>query len=464
MAASLTQTRGTLRPMLRLAAPVLAEQFLLMLVGLSDTLLTGHYLEKPHLAAMNLMAYALWMIYGLFSVVGIGATALVARFVGGARLGAARRVTNQALVIGGVLAAGVTAGAALVCPRIGSLMQLEGAAAALAAQYLRYIVPVIPLIMCQTIGIACLRGAGDMVSGLIVMAILNAINVAVSWLLVLGPGPVPRLGWDGIAIGTMCGHIVGGLLVLLLLRCGRAGLRLRRRWMKPQPELMRRVLRVGFPGGLDTLLIIACHLWFVAVINQLGDLAAAAHGVAMRIESIAFLSGAAFQVAATTLAGQFLGAGEPRRAGRSVLMAVLVGGGVMSAAGVVFFTCAEPLAALFVRAGQMDVARQAAPLLQTVALGMPALALTMILSGALRGAGDTRWPLGINLVGFLAVRIPGAYWLAFEQLAVRPCGSTLAGWGFGVVGAWYAMVIDLHVRAALVGYRFLHGGWKRVKV
>ncbi len=450
--------------MLRLAAPVLAEQFLLMLVGFSDTLLTGHYLEKPHLAAMNLMAYALWLTYGLFSIVAIGATAMVARFVGASRLGAARRVTNQALVMGGMLAAGVTLGAALVCPRIGTLMQLEGPAAGLASQYLWYVVPVIPLIMCQTIGIACLRGAGDMVSGLIVMAILNAINVGVSWLLVLGPGPLPKLGWEGIAIGTMCGHAVGGCLVLLLLRCGRAGLRLHRRWMKPQPGLMRRMLRVGFPGGLDILSIIACHLWFVSVINQLGDLAAGAHGIAIRIESIAFLSGAAFQVSATTLAGQYLGAEDPRRAGRSVLMALVVGGGLMSAAGVVFFTCAEPLAGLFVRPGQMDVALQAAPLLRIVAMGMPALALTMILSGALRGAGDTRWPLGINLLGFLAVRIPGAYWLAFEQLVVPLGGGTLAGWGLGVVGAWYAMVADLYVRAALVGYRFLHGGWKRVKV
>jgi len=410
------------------------------------------------------MAYVLWMIYGLFGVVAIGSTAMVARFVGAGRLGSARRVTNQSLLMGALLAAGVTAAMALSCGRIGSLMQLEGRAAVLASQYLRYIVPVIPLIMCQTIGIACLRGAGDMVSGLIVMAILNAVNVGVSWLLVLGLGPVPRLGWEGIAVGTMCGHLVGGGLVLLLLWCGRAGLRLHPRWMKPHADLMRRILRVGIPGGMDTLSIIACHLWFVAVINQLGELAAAAHGIAIRIESIAFLSGAAFQVAATTLAGQFLGADDPRRAGRSVLMALLVGGGMMSAAGVIFFTCAEPLAGLFVRSGQLDVARQAAPLLRTVAVGMPALALTMILSGALRGAGDTRWPLGINLVGFLVVRIPGAYWLAFEQLLVPGAGGTLAGWGLGVVGAWYAMVIDLHVRAALVGYRFLHGGWKRVKV
>jgi hypothetical protein len=101
----------------------------------------------------------------------------------------------------------------------------------------------------------------------------------------------------------------------------------------PDRDLIRRLLRVGVPGGMDTLLIIFCHLWFVSVINRLGDLAAAAHGVAIRIESLAFLSGIAFQVAATTMAGQYLGARDHHRAGWSVLLACLVGGGVMATAG-----------------------------------------------------------------------------------------------------------------------------------
>jgi putative MATE family efflux protein len=435
-----------------------------MLVGFSDTLLTGHYLGTSHLAAMNLMAYVLWLTYGLFSVVAIGATAMVARFVGAADYRVAGRTVHQAFLIGAVVAAAATLPGLLLADRVGEALQLRGQAAELAGQYLGYVVPVLPLIMIQTVGIACLRGAGDMVTGLVVMAIINMVNVGVSWLLVLGPGPVPRLGWEGLAIGTMCGYLTGGLLVLVVFLRGRAGLRLRLGQMLPDLDLWRRLLRIGLPGGADILAIIACQMWFVAVINRLGDTAAAAHGVAIRIESLGFLSGTAFQVAATTLAGQYLGARDHRKAGRSVLTALAVGGAVMSLAGAMFFVAAQPLAQMFVRADQYDVARTAAPLLQTVALAMPALALTMILSGALRGAGDTGWPLGINLVGFLAVRIPLAYWLAFGQLDLGGAGWTLLGWNLGVVGAWYAMVTDLHVRAALVLYRFLQGGWKRIEI
>lgn len=450
--------------MLRLAAPVLLEQILAVLVWLSDRVLTGHYLETSHLAAITLMAYLLWLVYGLFSVVAIGATALVARFVGGGQRRLARHAANQAFLVGGIATLAVVALAAVFGPRAILLLQLEGESAELAGIYLRYMLPAIPLMMVDAVGIACLRAAGDMVPGLVIMAIVNVVNISVSWALVLGLGPLPACGWHGIAIGTLTGFVVGGLLVLLLFLRGRAGLRLRLRLLRPHPDLIRRLLRIGLPGGADMLSVIGCQLWFVAIINQLGDVATAAHGVAISIESMAFLPGVAFQTAAATLAGQFLGAGDPRRASRVAWLAFLVGGGLMMGVGAVLFTQADLLASLFVKAQHADVSRAAAPLLRVIALAMPALALTMILNGALRGAGDTRWPLAFSLTGLLGVRIPTTYWLAFPAVVVMLTGTTLDGFGLGVLGAWYAMAADLHVRAALVLGRFLHGGWKHTKV
>ncbi|MCP3974187.1 MAG: MATE family efflux transporter [bacterium] len=450
--------------MLRLATPVLIEQLLAIMVWFSDRLLVGHYLETRHQAAITLMAYVLWMMHGMFSLVGIGATAMVARFVGAGDSRTAARVTNQALLLGAILAAVVTLLGALLGDRLVLILQLKGEAAELATVYLNYMLWVVPLIMVEAVGIACLRGAGDMVAGLAVMTVVNLVNVAVSWTLVLGAGPMPCLGWDGVAIGTMCGHGVGGVLLLVLLARGRRGLLVRWPWLRPNRDLIRRLMWTGVPGGLDMLSIIGCQLCFVSVINRLGNLSAAAHGVAICVESLIFLPGVAFQMAATTLAGQYLGAGDYRKAGRSVMMACLVGGGVMVTAGALVYVWAHPLAQLFVRPEEAEVARLAAPLLRTVSVAIPALALTMILSGALRGAGDTRWPLVFSLVGLLGVRIPMANWLAFAQITIPGIGLTVAGWNLGVLGAWYAMVIDLCVRAALIVYRFSHGGWKRVKV
>ena len=95
---------------------------------------------------------------------------------------------------------------------------------------------------------------------------------------------------------------------------------------------------------------------------------------------------------------------------------------------------------------------------------MPALAVTMILGGALRGAGDTRLPLAITLIGFLGIRIPLAYFLTQGYLGLPSWDFSLTGFQLGVQGAWYAMVIDIMTRSVLVLLRFLQGGWARVEV
>jgi len=440
---------GVLRPVLRLAVPVIFEQLLAMLVGFSDTLLTGWYLTLDHLAAVNLMVYLTWILTSMFVVVTIGATALVARSVGAVDGDAARRVANQAFLLGAVISAPVTV-LGYVCGRgLIALLQLDGTPGALALQYWDILIPALPAMMFIAVGSACLRGAGDTVAGFVIMGLVNLANIALSWSLMRGWGPMPELGWRGIAWGTSLSYQLGGLLMLCLLLRGRAGLRLRA--ASPDIELLRRILRIGVPGGADVAAVLICQMWYLAIVNQLGALAAAAHGVAIRIEALAYLPGLAFQVAATTLAGQFLGAKDLRRANQSVLTACLACLLVMLTAGAAFYFGAEGLANLFLGNEQADVARQAAPLLRTIALGMPALALLTVFTGALRGAGDTRWALLFTLIGFLAVRIPLTY--------------ALTDWiNWGVEGAWYAMVADLYVRAALITYRFRHGGWTRVEV
>ncbi len=452
------ESQGVLRPMLRLALPVLGEQFLATLVMYSDTILAGHYLDEAALAAMALLAYFMWLLTGLFAFVAIGSLAMTARFVGGRDLEMARRVTNQSLTAGLVLS-GLIAGGLLVflTPAI-ELLNAEPHVAALTGRYMYIVLPALPLVMLTQVGPACLRGAGDTVSGMLAMSVVNVVNVTIGWGLIcpafaswrhdLG---LPEVGFAGLAIGSAVGYAAGGLLMLVLLLRGRAGLRIVPRLLRPDWGLLRRILRIGVPGGCDILMAVGCQLWFVSIIFHLGSTAAAAHGVAVRIESLGYLPGAAFQVAAATMAGQFLGARDPRRARHAVFVTCLVGGGVLTAAGALFFFGGEPLVRIFVSEQQTEVIALAAALLKIVAFAMPPFAVLTVLLGALRGSGDTRVTMYITAVGFLVVRIPLAYALT-------------RWWPLGVHGAWYAMLADLSVRGVLVYARFRHGGWQRVAV
>ena len=451
--------------MLRLSLPVLAEQLLNMLVGFADTWLAGNLLVgEQYLAAMTLNAYLLWLLGSLVSVVSIGTTALTARFIGAGNRAVASHAMNQSLVLGVAFGTALVLLGYLWADNLVYAIGLEADAAPLAIQYIYILLPAIPIFMLEQIAFAALRGAGDTVTGLAVMTVVNVINVLVSAGLVVGWGPLPALGWSGVAIGTATAYVAGGAIVLLLLMRGRAGLRIERRLLLPDWGMMRRLLRVGVPAGCDSAAVNLCQLWFLSIISQMGNLAAAAHGVAIRVEALAYLPGTAFQVAAATLAGQHLGARDERRAVRSVVMACLAGTIVMTCAGVAFYFLGEELAGLFVSSAQEEVAVGAAPLLQIIAVAMPPFALLMVLSGALRGAGDTRWPLLVTFVGYLGVRIPLAYWLAWETFFVPGTQLEVQGLGLGVRGAWFAMAADLTVRGVLIVGRFFHGGWKRIEV
>lgn len=451
--------------MLRLAMPVFAEESLNLLVVYTDWWLAGHFLTgAAPKAAMGLAAYFMWLIPGLFATVAIGATAMVARMVGARDHQRTEHAANQALLIGLVFAAGVTLAAAFGTESFVHLMQLEGEAANLASRYCLLITPVIPAIMVEQVGAACLRGAGDTMTGFLIKAIVNVVNVLVGSSLVIGWSPFPRLGWDGLAIGAACGHGVGGLVLLMVLLRGRAGLRISIRAMRPDAALIQRLFRIGLPGGFDVCTVIGCHLIYFSIIGSLGTAQIAAHGLGVQIEALAYLPGTAFQVAASTLAGQWLGAGDSRRAQRSVVATCVAGTTFMTAAGVVFFFAGGALATFFTGDSQDETAQLTTRLLRIVAFSMPSLALNMILTGALRGAGDTRWPLVVTVLGLLGIRLPGACLLAWEVVRIPGTHLELTGLGWLVEGAWMAMVADLIVRSLLVTWRFWQGGWKRVRV
>ncbi len=440
----------------RLAWPVLVEQALLYLVGLSDTILTGRYLLEEHLAAVTVSTYLLWFLGSLPAIVSVGATALVARLTGSGDRAEANRICQQAVGIALILGLATALGGELVAPGLVRALNLEGGAAAAATMFLRTILLATPLLAATAAGVACLRGVGDTRTGMWVMIGVNLVNAALAWTLVRGLGPIPSLGFRGIAIGTTVGEAVGGLAVLAILGRGRSGLKLSWLGMKPGRRRAWRIARISLPSAGESLTNTFCQLWFFGLINRLGATATAAHGVAIRCEALAFLTVAAFSVAASTLTGQYLGAGRPDLAARAARVAWAIAVAVLSAVGVLLYFEGAAMFGLFLGGKQPGVTAEGVPVLRIVAFALPFLATLAVLNGALRGAGDTRWPWAFVLIGYLGVRMPLTYWLTYPE------GS--GGLGLGLRGAWLAMLADLAIRGVLVAARFLQGGWKRLEV
>ena len=325
--------RPTWALVLRLAWPTLLQQLLVFAVNLFDGLLAGRFQNVGQAeqiatqAAQTTANYLAWFLSSCTILVSVGATALVARLLGAGDRRGAGHAANQSILLAAVL--GLGGGAALLAglPYLLEALQLRGDEAVYAAAFLRPLFVLLTLQVVESAGVACLLGAGDTLTGMVVLGGVAVVNVPLTWLFFHGLGPVPAWGFAGIGLGTAVAHALGGAAVLAVLVRGRVGLRLRAGLLWPNGDLIKRLLWVSLPAGFDSLSVTLGHLWFLAIVNHaLGEADQAAHGIAIRWEALGFLSGAAFGAAAMALVGQNLGAGQPGRAAQQRLDGVGAGG------------------------------------------------------------------------------------------------------------------------------------------
>ena len=441
-------TRRIRRQVLGLALPAIGEQVLMMTVGLVDTYLVGH-LGASALAAVGLANQVLLLAMTLATALATGTTALVARQVGAGDWAGARTSTQQSILLGALVGGVLTLPLVFLAQPALAFFGPSLDVRAMGASYLR--VASLPFIMQAILflGNAALRGAGDTRTPLYVMALVNGLNIVISYLLIHGAGPVPAMGVLGSAVGAAVARGVGGVVILALLVRGRGRLRFQRNAWRFHPETVRRILRVGVPAGGEQLLMRGGQAAFTRVVSGLGTAAFAAHQIAIQGQSLSFMPGFGFSVAATTLVGQSLGAGRPDEARASVRESLRMAIAFMSVMGLVLVALAPQVTGLFVDDPQ--VIALGAQCNRILGLGQPILACMMVLPGALRGAGDTRFTLIVTTLTIWLVRLPMAIVLA----------TTLA---IGLPGVWYALLTEMALRVALFWGRFRSGKWTTIRV
>lgn len=447
------------RVMLALVWPVLAEQFLNTLVGLVDTYLAGNLPEESRVAAtaaVGLAAYVGWLVTMLFALVGTGATALIARSYGAGERAQGNHIANQAVMLVLLIGAGATLALWAAAPHFAAGLHMQGAADVMTVRYLRIDAWGYLIWSISQVGAAALRGAGDMRTSLKVLSLVNILNVIASPALVHGWGPAPQLGVDGIVVGTLIARVCGGLLMLFVLLRGRFGIRLHARLLWPHWAPIRRIMRIGIPAAADGAILWGGHFLFLVIVGMLGradasggNPAFAAHIVVIRILAFTYLPASAWATACATMIGQALGAGEPARARRCGHEGVVQCGLLTALVGLAFVLFASTLCGLLNKDPQ--VIALAAPVLMLSGAFQPLLSTNIVYQGALRGAGDTVFPMIFSIVGLVGIRVPGGYLL----------GVMLGG---GLFGAWIAVCIDIVVRSTMSFTRFTRGRWTALRI
>jgi MATE family multidrug resistance protein len=426
------------RDVLNLALPAMGEQLLSMMVGIVDTFLVGHLGAAP-LAAVGLANQWVFMATMLFGAIATGSTALIARFIGAREPDRANEVLRQSILLGALIGIIATALGLSLAGQAVALLGAEADVIGLGSSYLRVVSSIFLFSTLMFIGNASLRGAGDTRTPLLVMLVVNGLNIVVAWTAINGPFGLPQLGVVGSALGAATGRLVGGLLVIGILLRGRANIQLRLANLRPDWALIRRILRVGLPSGLEQLLFRTGQMVFARILAELGTVAYAANQVAMNGWSLSFMPGFGFALAAE----------DPEGAQHRGYTAYRMGAALMGTVGLAFLLFPAQIVGFFTNDPQV-IAFGTLPL-RMVGLIQPLLAASMVYAGGLRGAGDTRWPMIVTGGSIWLVRLPLAYLFAL-----------VLDWG--LPGAWTALAVDLSLRGLLNFLRFRGGRWKTVKV
>lgn len=445
--------------MLRLAWPALCENLLSTLVQFVDTAMVGA-LGAAATAAVGVNASPMWLMNGLVSAIGVGGTALVARQTGAGDHEGAEATCRQVFQGILVLSALICAAAMVLAQWLPAWMQADPSLHADATAYLRIVAAAfVPHFTGMALG-AVMRGAGNTRTPMQVAAGANLLNVVGNFLLIFPTRTLTvfgvsfpmwgaGLGVRGAAISTAVSTALAGLVMVYMICRPSSRVVLRLRKLRLDMPILRRILNVGFPAALERLTLNVGQIFFVGLVSSLGTAQLAAHHLSLNVESLSYMPGFAFGVAATTLIGQSLGAQDPQRAMARGALCIRAGVVVMSGIGVLLFAFAPWLIAML--SPDEEVRAIGTVLIRICAFEQPFMAMSMIGAGALRGAGDTRVPFYVSLAGMWGVRLILA-WL----LAIR--------FGLGVNGAWYAMVTDLCVRGVLMYVRFARGKWKTASV
>ena len=444
------------KDILMIAWPAFLELTLTQITGMADQIMVGRLPGETGvqaLSAVGLSSQPKFLLMTMMMALNVGATAMVARYRGRNDRVKANQVFRQAVLLNMCLSilmmiAGV-AGTVPLLKLIGG-SGISEATYAYGAQYFRIQMwGFVPLCLTFTFT-AVLRGTGETRLPLIYNTMANVVNLFFNYLLIYGKFGFPRMEVVGASLATVIGQTCAFIFALAIVLDKKRYLYLNlKEKIRFEADILKDVIKIGFPSMIEQLFMRAGILLFTRTVTGLGDVAFATHNVCMNIQSLSFMTGQAFSNSATTLMGQSLGKKRVDMADTYTRHTKMVGTIVACILAVFFMVFGENVVALY--NDTPEVIEIGGKILFFVAFMQPFQSSQFITAGALRGAGDTRYPAIVIAITVLGVRATFAYILV-----------TLLD--FGLWGAWIALVCDQLLRSLLIQVHYQTGKWRFIRL
>lgn len=391
---------GSIRKSITLfALPIFFGNLFQQLYNTADSLIVGNFLGSNALAAVSSSSSLIFMLIGFLSGVSIGAGVVIARYFGAKDYDHMRLAIHTTVAFG--LAAGVvmTLVGMLLSPQILLWMATPQNVMGDSVLYLRlYFAGSLGFVL-YNVSVGILQAVGDSRHPLYYLIISSLINIVLD-LVFIG---LFHMGVEGAAIATVISQVVSAVLCLIQLVRTQDCYRLYLSKIRFDGEMLRQIIRLGLPSGLQNSIIAFANVVVQSNINVFGEIAMAGCGAYSKIEGFGFLPITSFTMALTTFTGQNLGAGQLERAKKGARFGIWTTVILAEIIGVLVFVFAPQLIAAF--DSNPEVIRFGIEKARTSALFFFLLAYSHSISALLRGSGKVMIPMAVMLVFWCVVRV-----------------------------------------------------------
>ena len=431
-------TNGVIwKEMLVFFLPLALGSLVQQLYNTVDAIIIGRFVGKEALAAVGGPAMTFsFIIISVFTGLSAGVTVIIAQHYGAEDRKSLHRALHTAYAFGLISSVLITAMGLLISPGMLRMMQTPDELMAPSLVYLNIYFGGVTATILYNMGSSIMRAVGDSRRPLIYLVVCSILNIILDLIFVI----VLHLGIAGASIATVLSQAVSAVLVTRSLMHSYDLFALRLRDIRIDRKMLRSQLRIGIPGGLQSLTYGFTNIIIQASINSFGTDTIAAWAAYGKLDIIFWACSSSFGVAVTTFCGQNYGAGKFERVFRSVRTAFAMSFTICGSILLVIYFFAPQLFSLFVT-DQVVINIGIIMVHYMVPCYVCGIVIE-VFSGALRGLGDVKWPTVFTLGGILGVRLP---WLLF----LVPAHHTLQMAILSYPAAWVGTL------SCLIPYYFL---------
>jgi putative MATE family efflux protein len=443
-------TQGSIRQaIILLAIPMILELSLESVFAVVDMFFVGKLGENA-IATVGLTESVAAIVYSIAIGLSAAATAMVARRTGEKNEEEASHAGAQTIILSLLITVIVSTAGIVFAPDILHLMGANADVIRDGAIFTQILLGGSVVIILIFLINGIFRGAGNAAIAMRSLWIASICNIIFCPLFIYGVGPFHGLGLKGAAIATTIGRGIGVTYQLYHLAKGTSNVRLKREHFKLDWPLMKTSIKIAWPATFQFLIASGSWIVLAALVAQTGGTSATAgYQVALRNVVFFILPAWGLSNAAATLVGQNLGAKEPGRAERSVLLTAKYNGIFMTGVMLLFLCFAGPIIGVYTN--DPDVQKTGTLALRIIACGYTFYGIGMVMAQALNGAGDTKTATLINFFGFWVFQIPFAF--------------LLTKWAnMGATGSFISIPVAESLMAVAAYIFFKRGKWKTVVV